>query len=356
MNYQVINTPLSDKTFSNRHYCLSFKGAYVKHKDFEMIKGIGRGWLEVVHEGLELELDNTDSQRAGRHDLIYNQNKPNNDLYFDELIDKDIFLFYDPAGLNYAHFFFNLFSKILYYEKLSIPNLTIGIPEDFYQEEGNSNFIKQWLDLYLKDKPIDIIVFKKHIRYKISNLIIPNVQYCFPEPIGEGLILDKIKEIANKIPIIKTNSKGCYISRQDTLKRGWYHKRELLNEIELIDQIQSKLGYDIIELMDYNMIQKIQTFKSYKNIIQQSSASAIGIIFSGKENTNIIISHPKMEGWFNSKLINFSSYSGAPLYTLNGGGECVENLDPNLIDQNNLPWELYDINSIIEVLLNLELN
>jgi len=108
--------------------------------------------------------------------------------------------------------------------------------------------------------------------------------------------------------------------------------------------------------MDYDMIQKIQIFKSYKNIIQQSSASAIGIIFSGKENTNIIISHPKMEGWFNSKLINFSSYSGAPLYTLNGGGECVENLDPNLIDQNNLPWELYDINSIIEVLLNLELN
>ena len=165
MNYQVINTPLSDKTFSNRHYCLSFKDAYIKHKDFEMVKGIGRGWLEVVHEGLELELDNTDSQRVGRHDLIYNQNKSNNDLYFDELIDKDVFLFYDPAGLNYAHFFFNLFSKMLYYEKLSIPNLTIGIPEDFYQEEGNSNFIKQWLDLYLKNKSIDIIIFKKHIRY-----------------------------------------------------------------------------------------------------------------------------------------------------------------------------------------------
>jgi hypothetical protein len=106
--------------------------------------------------------------------------------------------------------------------------------------------------------------------------------------------------------------------------------------------------------MDYDITQKIQVFKSYKNIIQQSSASAIGIIFSGKDNNNIIISHPKMEGWFNNKLTNFSSHSGAPLFALNGGGECVEELDPNLIDKNNLPWKLQNIDSIIEVLLSLE--
>ena len=36
---------------------------------------------------------------------------------------------------------------------------------------------------------------------------------------------------------------------------------------ELIDKIKSELDYDIIELMDYDMIGKIQIFKSYKNII-----------------------------------------------------------------------------------------
>ena len=106
--------------------------------------------------------------------------------------------------------------------------------------------------------------------------------------------------------------------------------------------------------MDYDIIQKIQIFKSYSNIIQQSSASAVGIIFSGKENNNIILSHPKMENWFNQKLKTFSSYSGAPLFALNGGGECVGELDPNLVDKNNLPWKLQDIDSVIEVLLSLE--
>ena len=102
------------------------------------------------------------------------------------------------------------------------------------------------------------------------------------------------------------------------------------------------------------MYEKIQIFKSYKNIVQQSSASAIGIIFSTKQNNNIIISHPKMETWFNSKLTNFSNKSGAPLYTLNGGGECEGTIEEGYEDQNNLPWKLYDIDSIIEVLSNLE--
>ena len=351
--YKVLPTPLSSKIFPHRHYCLSFKDAYLKHKDFEMVKGIGRGWLEIYHNNLELDIDDTDAQRKGDHSLIYSK-VSNSDTSYDEIIDKNIFLFYDSAGLNYAHFFFNLFSKILYFEQLNIPDIVLGIPEDFYQDKGNSSFIKQWLDLYLKDKNIDVIVFKKHLRYKISNLIIPNVQYCFPEPIGDDLVLSKIQEIASKVPPIKTSSKGCYISRQDTIKRGWHHKRELLNEIELIEQIQNKLKYDIIELMDYDIIQKIQIFKSYSNIIQQSSASAVGIIFSGKENNNIILSHPKMENWFNQKLKTFSSYSGAPLFALNGGGECVGELDPNLVDKNNLPWKLQDIDSVIEVLLSLE--
>ena len=41
----------------------------------------------------------------------------------------------------------------------------------------------------------------------------------------------------------------------------------------LIDKIKEELGYDIIELMDYSLKEKIQIFKSYKNIVQQSSAS-----------------------------------------------------------------------------------
>ena len=43
--------------------------------------------------------------------------------------------------------------------------------------------------------------------------------------------------------------------------------------MKLINKIKSELNYDIIELMGYSLIEKIQIFKSYKNIIQQSSQS-----------------------------------------------------------------------------------
>lgn len=351
--YKLIPISLQDKTLQHRHYCLSFSNVYLKHKDHIVENGIGKDWVEVSHNGKKLNIDEKDFQKAGRHDLIYSDIAINNKS-FDTEIDQDVFLFYDCYGLNYAHFFFDLFSKILYYEKLleANPNLVLGIPADFYSETGNSTFIKEWLSIY--NKNLNIIVFEKNVTYKIKNLIFPNMNYGFPESIGDELILNKIREITKNIPPLNPTTPGCYISRQDTIKRGWYHKRELLNELELIHQIKSKLGYDIIELMDLSMYEKIQIFKSYKNIIQQSSASAIGIIFSNKENNNIILSHPKMEGWFNSKLQNFSSKSGAPLYTLNGGGECIGELDPNLEDKNNLPWELYDIDSIIQVLNNLE--
>ena len=353
MNYKVLDIDLPDKTFQHRHYCLSFNNAYLRHKDFLLEKGIGKDWVEVFHNGKKLNIDEKDLHKAGRHDLIYSEDV-NNDTSFDENIEQDIFLFYDRYGLNYAHFFFDLFGKILYFEQLlkTNPSLVLGIPEDFYSEKGNSTFIKEWLTIYNKD--LNIVVLKKNKRYKIKNLIFPNIHYSFPEPFGDGPILDKIIEVTKNIPVLDTIALGCYISRQDTIKRGWYYKRELLNELELIDKIKSNLGYDIIELMDLSMYEKIQIFKSYKNIIQQSSASSIGIIFSTKKNNNIIISHPKMETWLNSKLTNFSDKSGAPLYTLNGGGECEGVIENGYEDQNNLPWKLHDIDGIIKVLNNLE--
>jgi hypothetical protein len=57
-------------------------------------------------------------------------------------------------------------------DELFFSNLKLGILEDFWKEEGNISYIKQWLELYYKDKNIDIIILKKDIKYKISNLII----------------------------------------------------------------------------------------------------------------------------------------------------------------------------------------
>jgi len=352
---KIIPVNIPDTTYPHRHYCMSFNDAYVLHDDLVMDKGIGFDLLKVSCDGKRIEVEKKDYEKAGRHDLIISDIVDDNTQY-DELISDDVFLLYDQAGINYAHFFFDLFGKCLYYEELlkTNPTLKLGLIEDFNQTEGNSNFIRQWLDLYFEDKNIDIIVFKKYKRYKVLNLFMANTLYGFPEPYGDDYIVSKIIETANKVPPIEVKTNGCYISRQDTIKRGWYHKRDLVNELELIDKIKSELGYDIIELMDYDLIGKIQIFKSYNNIVQQSSASNINILFSNSTNSNIIITHPKLEGWLTYKVNQFSSKSKAPVLSLNDGGECVEELDENWVDKNNAPWRLTNIDGLIEVLKQID--
>jgi hypothetical protein len=343
MESQKINIQLPKTINPTNDFVTLYPKAYLKHIDLDLVR------VEVHHNGLKLDVSGNTP--------IYT-NTITVDESYDELLDESIFFLYDETSLNYAHSFFNFFGKCLYFDEL--PNLKLAILEDFWQEEGNISHIKQWLELYYKDKNIEIIILKKHIRYKISNLIIPNTLYGFPMSHGDELIMERIIETASKISPIEVKSNGCYISRQDTIKRGWYnskewyHSRELVNELELIDKIKSELGYDIIELMDYDIIGKIQIFKSYKNIIQQSSASNINLLFSNKSNTNIIITHPKMEDWLGYKCHQFSNKSKTNLISLNDGGYCVAELKEGQTDGNNLAWELDNIDGIIEVLKQID--
>lgn len=352
---KIIDVNIPDLTHPHRHYCFFLEDTLIQHKDPIIEKGIGQGWMKLIHNNVELDLDQKDYGKMGHKTLpIINHNI---DMIHDEIITEDLFLLYDPAGLNYAHFFFDLFGKVLYYDELvkNNPNIVLGIPEDFYQTEGNNTFIKQWLDLYYEGKDIKIIVLKKGIKYLVSKLIIPNILYGFPEGNGDNYIIDKIIETVAKIPSLTPIKNGCYISRQDTIKRGWYHKRDLVNELEFIDKVKTELDYDIIELMDYDLKGKIQIFKSYKNIIQQNSASNINILFSDKNSTNVILTNPRMGEWLNYKLSQFSNKSKTNLIVLNGvGSYLTEELDPNQVDKGNYPWELDNIDGIIEVLKQID--
>jgi hypothetical protein len=337
----IISTPIPNSIHTNRQFCTVLNESYLKHID--------PFYLEVYHEGKKVKAGiDKDIQKQGIQETYY-PDQTTEDYSFDHIVDEDILLLYDEAGVNYAHFFFDFFGKCLYFNevKKQYPNLKIGILEDFYLETGNSTFIKQWLDLYFEDK-VEIVVFKKNERYKIKTLILPNSFYWFPEGYGDDYIIDEIIKTVDKIQPIEVTSKGCYISRQDTVKREWHNKRHLVNEVELINEIQSKLGYDIIELMDYDLIQKIQIFKSYPIIVQQSSASNISLLFSTPKTTNIIISHPVMEGWLNFKCNQFSQKSKTNLITLNGGGELI--IEDNLADQNNHPWKLSNIEGLLDIL------
>jgi hypothetical protein len=357
--YKIIDVPIKGCPHIFRQFCTVFSGAYIEHIDPTIKVDVAYGYVDVTHDGKKVRAGiDKEIQKAGRRDLVYYDVKDENTNY-DELIEEDVFLIHDETGNNYAHFFFDFFGRCLYFDELKKqnPNLKLGILEDFYKEDGNSSFIKEWIDLYYQDKNIDIIIFKKNKRYKVNNLTLSNVFYWFPEGYGDDPIVDKIVETVNKISPIEVKTNGCYISRQDTIKRGWYHKRELKNELELIEKIKKELNYDIIELMDYTLKEKIQIFKSYKNIIHQSSASNTNVFFSTPNNTHIIISHPVMENWLNFKCNQFAIKSGANLITLDGGGECISTLEETgQTNKDNLPWQLTNIDGLIEVLKQIDNN
>jgi hypothetical protein len=227
--------------------------------------------------------------------------------------------------------------------------MKIGILESFYQSEGDYSFIKEWLDLYYED--VEYVVFKNNVRYKVKSLYLPNGYYSFPEGFGYDKIINAIINTANKIEAVSSEKPGVYISRQDTIKRGWYHNRILVNELELIERLKTELDYDIVELMDLSMVDKIRLFKSYKNILQQSSASNINILFSNINNNNFILTHPLMEGWLGSHSYVFATKAGTNLALLTGGGTLLPELkDPNVTDSNNVPWSVSNLDGLMQML------
>lgn len=331
----------------NRQYYHILDNVYVKQLDTHE-------YIEVFHDSKKVVagVDNG-VQLTGNPSNVYDDVITKNNIIEDEYINDDVFLFFDQAGQNYIHFFFNMFCKCFYYDKIieTNPNVKFGILESFYQDSGNYSFIKDWLNLYYND--LNVVVFKKDTQYKVKSLILPNGFYSFPEGGGYNIILRKIIETASKIEPIQTKSDKVYISRQDTIKRGWYHNRILTNELELIDKLQSELNYDIVELMDYDIIGKIKIFKSYKYILQQSSASNMNILFSEEGITNIILTHPLMEDWLGYHSVNFAKASLSNLIMLSDGGTLLPELkDPSVTDPNNCPWELSNIDGIIETLKN----
>jgi hypothetical protein len=199
---------------------------------------------------------------------------------------------------------------------------------------------------------ITIYPLRRNVKYKFKKLILPNSFYNFPQPFGFDFVYPMIRKVVDKIESLKESiSDGVYISRQDTIKRGWYHNRVLVNELDLIEKIKKELKYDIVELMDFDMIGKIKIFKSYKNIIQLHSASVINILFSDPKTNHYIIEHPKMSSWLTPKCKDFARLSKSNIITIEDFGEIVDNLTQP--DENNYPWKLNELDFLVENIKNV---
>jgi len=351
----IIQFDIPNNPHRHRQYCTVLDNVYLTHHNKDTNDGSALGLLSVTHEGKLVKAGiDKDTQKIGDKEIYY-KNKFNDSTAYDELIDEDIFLLYDDAGVNYLHFFFDLFGRCIYFDILSKEkNIKLGVSEEFWLDSGKNDFIKQWLKLYYGDD-LEVVVFKKGKTYKIKQIILSNCFYWSPEYTGHQPIMELVKKTVEKIQPIEVKTNGCYISRQDTIKYGWFHFREMTNELELIKRIESELGYDIIELMNCNLLEKIQIFKSYKNIIQQSSASNVNILFSHKKINNIILTNPKLGPWLNYKCQEFSLVSGSNLLILEDIGELIlDSNQPDKNDLNNFPWRIIDIDGVMDILRQID--
>lgn len=336
---------------TSREFCTRLKDAYIEPISATVNNKIQSNYVNVWHDNMKVVAGiDKQLQIQGSPGTIYDPKSLNDSVVYDEYVDDSICFIHDEAGINYQHFFFCFFGRFYYFDELrKTQKIKLGILEDFYTDVGNSTFIKEWINLcYGKD--VEIVVLKKNIRYKIRDLILPNAFYCFPQPSGYRHIVDMIRKVVDKVkPFEGPSKKGVYISRQDTIKRGWYHGREMKNELELIELIKTELGFDIIELMDYNMGDKIRIFKSYKNIIQQHSASTTNILFSNPKTYHFLIENPQQNWWLTPKCEEWSTMTNSRLIKISGQGELLESeMDPNSLDRNNIPWRLNNVESIVD--------
>lgn len=351
----ILQFNIPNNQHRHRQFCTVLENVLLRNTGKDISDGIASGLIEVIHDNKKVKAGiDKDTQKMGDREIYYH-NEYDFDNKIDYTINEDVFLFFDEAGINYIHFFFDLFGKCVYFDLLrkDNPNLKLGIPEEFYQETGKNSFIKEWLDLYYDD--LEVVIFKKNTSYQLKKIILSNCIFWFPEGHGHDPIIEMIRKVYDKIDSISVNKEGCYISRQDTIKHGWYHGREMQNELELIDRIKSELDYDIIELMGHSLKEKIQIFKSYKTVIQQSSASNVNIIFASPESNSVILSNPRMGPWLNVKCYEYATYSGSNLLLLEDIGELIiDPSKPQLADSNNYPWHIPNLDGLMDVLKQIK--
>jgi hypothetical protein len=350
----ILQFDIQNNPHKHRQFCTVLDNVYLTNTGKDLSDGSADGLITITHDGKKVKAGiHKDTQKMGDRE-IYFPNQFDDSTEYDEEIDEEIFLLFDDTGINYLHFFFDLFGKCIYYDILKQhKNLKLGITSDFWVDEGKNNHIKQWLSLYYDN--LEIVVFERNKTYKIKQIILPNCLYWSPEQTGHQPIMEMINRTAAKIEPMEVKANGCYISRQDTIKHGWYHNREMANELELIDRIKNELNYDIIELMNYSLIDKIKIFKSYKHIIQQSSASNVNILFSNPNIINVILSNPNMGPWINVKCYDYSVTSGCALLTIDNIGEVI--IDPNIppiSDRNNHPWKIISLDGVMGLLKQID--
>ena len=290
----------------------------------------------------------------------------------DVIVDQEIselFFCYDYLEWQYSHFLTDVYPKMWYYPKLkdNFPDLKFGQIRPIVNFAYNlndktlntklnivSDFAHQITDFYLKYNSCEKDFFALEIGkvYKINKLFIPvpfTSQDVVEWPDVQMEMYELLIKESNKV-VTEQFPKKVFISRNDTIKNGWFNLRHCINE-SYISNALIPLGYEVIELMSLNIFEKIKVFSSADEIVQLVGSNCFNTVFV-RPNTKIFtILHPYYTGW-SSMLDHLARMRDAKFIPFNENIEILglEGYPDNYKKIPDQPWRLTDVNPLMKLI------
>lgn len=279
---------------------------------------------------------------------------------------ESLFFCYDYLEWQYSHFLTDVFPKMWYYPHLKeeIPSLKFGQIRPIINFAWNLNdkslntklnliseFAHDITDYYLRRHSTSFFPLDIGKSYFVKKLFIP-VPYTSQDVIGwPSIQLDMYSQLETKAKKIETPFyKKIYISRKDTVKNGWFNLRYCVNEDELIKKLENK-GYTSLELMNFNIFEKIKIFYSANSIVQTVGSNCFNILFVRPGTMLYTILHPHYVAW-SPMLTYLSTIKHATFvpYTNNIEMLGLGDYPDNYKREPDQPWKLNNIDEFTKLL------
>lgn len=289
------------------------------------------------------------------------------DFVFEKSFDK-LFFCYDYIEWQYSHFLTDVYPKMWYYPQLKkihkdlkfgqirpILNFAYNLNDKTLKTKLNllSDFAHDITDFYLKHHNFtdDFVPLEAGKTYFIEKLFIPvpfTSQDVFPWPDIQYEMYDLLKEESKKVT--RTFSDRIFISRNDTVKNGWFNLRFCVNESEIYDALKP-YGFENIELMDLNVFEKIKVYTTAKQLVQQVGSNCFNVVFSTPGSEFYTLIHPYYEVWC-PILTSLSNRSGNKFFFIKDG---IKMLGLNAYPLNyeripDQPWYFTDMNKLAKII------
>jgi len=262
-------------------------------------------------------------------------------------IEEDCFLYYSFGHqISYAHYLTQCLPKLHYYDK----EKKLVVPKSTY------NILSKNIFELLEIPEERILVLEDNIRYVFKN--IDTIPHIGPQWHGVGgqindAGVEVCKKLRNSLNIKSSENptRKVYLKRNQNVSlehnNGQVGKyRRISNEEELIELLVQN-GFEILELGDMTIQEKVEALKDINVLITQLGANICNLIFSNTTNNILLLSNdrPIGEHYYFGLLDKLNLTQSKNLFTYPSS---PYNVDPENSTNASFEVNLEDINKYLK--------